>query len=301
MRPERLLAIAAVILAGRWAGAAIVADPAAPRPFGYTIGDVVHQTLHLQLAPQEELVESSLPKAGRAGVWFTRRQVEAAREAGGWRIDITYQAINAPTDVRTVALPAVRLQVRDRGRTVEETMRELPLTLGPITPATVVARAGHDDLRPDAPPPRIDVAPMRHRLALYALLAGLIGVTWTTWYLGFGLRGRRTRPFARAERELRRLLAREPSPQAMRGAMRALHRAFNTTAGEIVFSESLDRFFSGHPAFEPVHDAAAQFFAASRSEFFGHGTAAGDLAGDVDATWLIDVARRLKVLERDAS
>lgn len=296
MRADHGLVMLALALASRFAGAAIEAETMPLRPFGYTIGDVVQQRLKLKPAPGQALIEESLPKEGRAGAWLQRRQVAAARVAGGWQIDLTYQFINAPPELRTVALPQLRLELREGERVIEETLGESPLTLAPLTPAVVLARAGLEEMRPDTPPPQIDVTPRLRRLALYAALAGSLALLWASWHFGFGLRGRRARPFADAERELRRALARDSTPSAVPDAMRRLHRAFDATAGTTVFGRTLDEFFAAAPALAPAREAVAQFFAASRDQFFAQ---AGQQPA-FDATRLLALAARLKALEREA-
>ena len=128
-----------------------------------------------------------------------------------------------------------------------------------------------------------------------AVLAGLFGFLWAAWYIGFDLHGRRKRPFAKAEREIRLLFARDKSRDGWREAMRLLHRAFDTTDSAAVFGASLDTFFSRHSALSPARELVAEFFVASRSEFFG----LGEVADDFDATRLLGLARRLKSLERE--
>lgn len=278
-----------------WATVDVETEPA--RQFGYTIGDIVQQRLHVKPAPGQMLIETSLPKEGRAGAWLQRRKIAATRVADGWWIELTYQFINAPAELRTVALPAIRLQLREGERTIEETIAESPLTLAPLTPRLVLARAGLEEMRPDTPPQLIDVTPRLRRLAIYSAAAGLIGLLWASRHFGFTLRGRRARPFAHAERALRSLLAGDSSPSAMREAMRHLHRAFDTTAGTTVFAHALDAFFARRPALAPARDAVAQFFAASRNEFFSQ----SGPAADFDAARLLGLAARLKSLEREAS
>lgn len=285
----------ALLAASAQAAATIEADNPA-RPFGYTIGDIVRQTVHVTLAPGQTLVETSLPKPGRAGAWLERRAVTVTPEADGWRIELTYQFINVPNELRTVALPAIKLQLHEPERTVAETLSEAPVTIAPLTPAVVLARAGLEEMRPDVAPPLIDTRPPMRRLAAYALAAGLLAIAWTAWYVGFGLRGRQHRPFARAERALRRQLARDGAPAARREAMRTLHRAFDSTAGSTLFAESLGAFFARCPYFEPAQDSVKRFFAASRAEFFGDGGA----VSAYDAAALQALARQLKTLEREA-
>jgi mxaA protein len=286
----------ALLAAAGHAGAAIEADANPPRPFGYSIGDVVHQTMHLKPASGQTLVETSLPKEGRVGAWVERRAVGIAPEAGGWRIDLTYQFINVPTELRTIALPAIKLQLRDGERTVEETLSESPVTLAPLTPAVVLARAGLEEMRPDVAPPLIDTSPQWRRLTAYGLAAAAIALAWTAWYFGFGLRGRRARPFARAEHDVRRQLARNAESSVRREAMRTLHRAFDATAGSAVFAETLGGFFDQRPSLAPAHDEVVRFFAASRAEFFGQGRHEVDFS----AADLLALSKQLKTLEREA-
>lgn len=296
MRAKHSIVMTALLLASRFAGAAIAAETEPARPFGFTIGDLVEQRLHVVRAPGQTLIEASLPKEGRAGAWLARRKVATTRVADGWRIDLVYQFINAPPELRTVALPAIRLELRDGERNFEETLSESPLTLAPLTPALVLARAGLEEMRPDTPPPLIDPTARLWRLSIYAALAGLIGVLWAGWHFGFRLRGRRARPFAQAEREIRRLLAVDSAPGGVREAMRRLHRAFDSAAGTTVFGPSLDPFFAGKPALAPAREGAEQFFAASRNGFFSQGGSAGDF----DAARLLGLAAMLKSLEREA-
>lgn len=296
IRSRSIAASLALLAATTNVAAAIEAEISPPRPFGYTIGDVVRQTVRLTPAAGQALIETSLPKEGRAGAWVERRAVEVRREAGGWRIELAYQFINAPAELRTIALPALKLQLRDGERIVEETLSESPITLAPLTPAVVLARAGLEEMRPDIAPPAIDTAARLQRLTAYALAAGLIALAWAGWYFGFGLRGRKARPFARAEHELRRMLAHATGPTARRDAMRIVHRAVDASAGTTVFAESLDTLFARCPSLAPAHDDVKRFFAASRAEFFGQAHDSADF-GSAD---LLALAGQLKALEREA-
>ena len=116
MRAERIALLAAWSLAAGTAHAAIEAETQPARQFGYTIGDVIHQTVRLSPGAGQTLIEESLPKPGRAGAWVERRDVEAVRAGSEWRIELRYQFINSPPDLRTVALPALRVQLRDGDR-----------------------------------------------------------------------------------------------------------------------------------------------------------------------------------------
>jgi mxaA protein len=299
--PIELRAIfVALVLAGflPWGsvGASSSSETEPARRFGYGIGDIIRQTLHVRHPPQQQLIETSLPKEGRLGPWFVLRRVVAIAEAEGSRIELTYQAINAPTEVSTVALPALHLRLRDGPREVDEPIAITSLSLGPLTAATGNLGDGASDLRPDTLPPLVDVTAQIRRLQYYAALATLLGIGWTSWHLGLGLRGRAKRPFARAEREISRLLGKTSSGEALRAGMRTLHQAFNATAGAVLFAETVEDFIAANPVLTPARAGIADFFAASRQAFFGNGASAVAF----DGARLLSLARRLKELERSA-
>ena len=78
-----------------------------------------------------------------------------------------------------------------------------------------------------------------------------------------------------AAKTLRRA-PREPVGDAPRAeSLRAVHQAFNQTAGRTVFLESLEDFFTEHPRFVSERAAINAFFSHSRAVFFGDRTAPG--------------------------
>jgi mxaA protein len=278
------------------AGATSSNETEPARRFGYGIGDIIRQTLHVRHPPQQQLIETSLPKEGRSGPWFVLRRVIATPEAEGSRIELTYQAVNAPSEVSTVALPALHLRLRDGSRKIDEPIAITPLSLGPLTAAAASLGDGAADLRPDAVPPLVDVKAQLRRLQIYAALATLLGIGWASWYLGFSLRGRAKRPFARAERVISRLLGQTGSAEALGAGMRTLHQAFNATAGAVLFVESVDVFLAANPFLTPARADITDFFSASRQVFFGTGASAVAF----DGARLLSVAKQLKELERVA-
>jgi mxaA protein len=50
--------------------------------------------------------------------------------------------------------------------------------------------------------------------------------------------------------------------------LQSIHRAFNETAGRIVFTESLDEFFNDHDQFAPLQHPIDEYFTHSRRYFF---------------------------------
>ncbi len=266
-----------------------------PRPFGYVVGDVVRQRL-LVHAPGYALNADALPQRARASTWLERTRVEAARTADGWRVDLEYQFVNAPRELRTVSLPAVSLALRAGDAAVAASVDEWPVTLGPITPESVLARAGLEEMRPDLPPPTVDTTWTERRLAFYALAATLIAAFWALAHFGWSWRGRAPRPFARAAREFRaRAASRDPDDH--RAALRALHRAFDAAAGGTLFAPGIAGFVAAHPRFAPVRAQVEAFYALSQRAFFA---GAGVPVDETELAQVRALAARLVQIERTA-
>ncbi len=266
-----------------------------PRPFGYVVGDIARQQV-LVHAPGHALVADALPKPGRVSAWLERTRVDAARTADGWRLDLEYQFVNAPREIRTLSLPGVSLVLRAGAATVAESVDEWPVTLAPLTPENVLARAGLEETRPDTPPPPGDMTWIERRLAAYALAAGLIAALWASARFGWSWRGRRPRPFARAARELHALAA-TPDAERYRAALRALHRAFDSTAGGTLFAPGIADFVAAHPRFAPARVEVEAFFELSQRAFFAR---AGAPVGDAELASVRLLAARLADIEREA-
>lgn len=266
-----------------------------PRPFGYVVGDIARQRV-LVHAPGHALAEDALPKPGRVSAWLERTRVDAERTADGWRLDLEYQFVNAPREIRTLSLPGVSLVLRAGDATVAASVGEWPVTLAPLTPESVLARAGLEETRPDAPPPPVDTTWIERRLAAYVLAAGLIVALWASAHFGWSWRGRRPRPFARAARELQALAATRDA-DGYRAALRALHRAFDSTAGGTLFAPGIAGFVAAHPGFAPARAQVEAFFELSQRAFFAR---AGAPVGDAELAQVRSLAARLVEIEREA-
>lgn len=298
---RRVLLATASLLAGSAAAAEqrVSIEVVNPRPFGHVIGDMLEQRITIAFADPLALDEDALPKAGRADIWLERRapRLSASRGPGTTRQEIVlrYQVVNAPPEVRTIALPEVRLRLRTSESAVEEVVAEWPITLAPITPEYVLARSGLDTMRPDHPPPLIDTRGHAKRVAVSAALLALTLVYFAATRFAWPILSRPRRPFARAYRDLRRLARNGSDQHRERTALQRLHRAFDETAGRAVFKAHLERFFEEHPHFSSLRDEAETFYAVSRSQFFGIG-------GERPAMdRLTALARRCRDLERRAA
>ncbi|WP_018413124.1 hypothetical protein [Methyloversatilis thermotolerans] len=261
--------------------AGITPDVIAPRPFGYVIGDVLAQRIALD-ADGRPVTVSKLPPLERDGNWFERRTavIEHDDAGRGW-LRIEYQVVNVPEELRTLELPALDLAIGDGTRRLQ--VPPLPVTVAPLTPTVVLARAGLEEMRPDLPVPHADaVTPMRRLNAALAVGVALLAL----WLLLLAVRrmwALRSLPFARATQDLKR------TRDDAEVSWRRLHRAVDETAGQVIRSDDVGLLLARAPWLTPMEAELRQFFAASQAFFFGGRTEAG-----VDARALCARAARLE-------
>lgn len=239
-----------------------------PLPYGHQIGDTWTRELRVYPARGTRLAEAALPKPGRAGKWFALRSIDVDRPGdGSVRLRLEYQVINVPDSVRTVSAPPMSVPIQ-RGETVVKLAIEpVWLTIGPMTPDTVLGRDQLLDVQADAPAPRIETttAEQRLRWTLAALVLPLLALAycWLPWERLW----RAPRPFATALRTVRRLRT-QPDETFWPAALRALHQALDSTAGATVFPGEIGRLVDQHPGYARIAGELADWLVASRALFF---------------------------------
>lgn len=266
-----------------------------PRPFGYVIGDLLERRIRVTTDGTRALDTAQLPRPGRVDRWLELRSVVVAEpgDAGRrWDITLQYQVRNAPEQVTTVLLPELRLHLTAGGGRGEEQVGDWPISIAPLTPQTVLARAGLEEMRPDAAPPLVDTRPYHLRLGLYALILGGLGLFALGRRFGLPWAAGRRGPFALACRDVQRLARRRSQPDLHAEALRRLHRAFDECAGHSVFAGQLDAFFARRPQYGSLRAETEQLFRQSRILFFG---GSGD-AGSLDR--VVALARAYRAAER---
>ena len=264
-----------------------------PRAFGYFVGDVVTRRIDIQTPAGLQLDEESLPRVGRQGQALELRRVTwDSRHA---TLTMDYQVFIAPREVRTLEMPPVSLRFAGTPRAQTLRIDAWPVTVAPLAPVEASPRNGLGELRPDAAAPLIDTRFARGRLAVYGVIAALLLAYLAHVYLALPWWARRVRPFGRAYGELRGLSA-SSSPEQVRAGLQALHQALNLTAGQVLFEQGVSAFVETHPQFKPMQAEWLEFFQRSRGAFFGD---AADVA--VDASWLVELCRRGRDLERGAA
>lgn len=282
---------------GIWAASTPVSlEITNPRPFGYVIGDLVDRRINVQAASPYALVQEALPQPKRVDRWLRLRAVTMERHeekrTNRYDVRLTYEVANVPTEVMTIALPAVALRFQGAGQSLEQTITEWPISIGPLTPNYVLARAGLEELRPDAMPVLLDTRSYPIRLGAYAATLGALALWWIASRFGIPFLPRPHGPFSRALHDLRRITRESLEGAWYRTALRRVHRAFDETAGRAVFAEQLDGFLVEHPQFDALRGKVVEFFELSRQEFFGSGAPARS------PDWLLDFCRQCRDGER---
>lgn len=233
-----------------------------PRATGYFVGDEVTQRVLLE----KDVSPVTLPAPGRASSWFERRKSSVQTDASGRRwLTVEYQILNAPPKLVTVKLPAWSLAIKGNSPNTTGALRipEALINVAPLSLPGSPTQVGTADLRPDHGPPVIATAPIRRAIEASAGALCLTLVAWLGWLVWRNRRAAATQPFASALREMRALDDREPH------TWRALHRAFDRTAGRVIQSTTLPILFERAPQLIPARKEIEQFFSQSNLMFFG--------------------------------
>ncbi|HEX3140178.1 MAG TPA: hypothetical protein VHQ87_08995 [Rhizobacter sp.] len=279
--------------------AGLHATASEPRAFGYQVGDLVERSLTLHVPAGLVLDEASVPRPGARGKAIELKELvrRSEAEAGGTRheLKLVYQVFLSPPEVRTLEIAPFVLHFSGRPRDQDLRVDAWPVTVSPLMPVDASPRHGLGELRPDQPPPLIDIRPGLLRLWAYGLLILLLLGYLAQVYVGLPWWARHQRPFAQAWRSLRGMPA-GASASDWRAAFQRVHEALNQTAGEVLFAHSVERFVAAQPRYAGLREELIEFFQRSRSEFFALGAPA---AGN--GLWLLAFCRRCRDAERGAA
>jgi mxaA protein len=239
---------------------AVQATVEQPRPFGYVVGDLLTQRVLLQ-RDGRDFEPAALPVARRVSVWLERRAPRIVTAADGRRwLCVEYQLINAPQALRVVTLPAWELKAGPGAPSLA--VAEWHLSVAPLTPQGSFSQGDLGELRPDRAPPLVPTHGLQRRAVAWAGACLLVLAAWTAWLLWRNRRAAHL-PFAQARRELARLDDHTPE------AWRALHRAFDRTAGRAIHGGSLPVLLQRAPHLGAVRTDIEGFYAHSQAKFFG--------------------------------
>jgi mxaA protein len=267
-----------------------------PRAFGVRVGDVVERQVVIDIPSRLKLDENSLPLVGPQGPVLELRSLgrTAQTTSTGQRLSLVlkYQVFAAPVTVRSYELPKLLLRFDGVPRGDELRVEPWPLVVSALATEEASPREGLGDLRPDIAPPLRDVALERGVLWACAATAALLGAYLALVYGGLPWWGRRHRPFTLAFKAVR-----AHAEADGREACRALHAAFNQTAGRTVFAEAIDGFVEQVPRFAALKGDIQTFFMRSQAAFF----ADPEQAQVPQREWLLAFARACRDAERGSA
>jgi mxaA protein len=241
-----------------------------PRPFGYVIGDVFTQRILLQINGTQ-FEPATMPASERIGVWLERHApaIETMPDGRDW-LAVDYQIINAPQQLTTVTIPAWKLPAKSATDTLR--IAEWSISVSPLTQIQAFTADGPGGLRPDRLAPHIAIKPLQHQIAIWSGASFLIVLMWLGWFMWRNWQSSREQPFARALREMRRFNDKSPP------AWRALHRAFDSVAGQVMQTTTLAILFQKAPQLNPLQTKIEIFFEQSSAFFFGEGLPANPVS-----------------------
>ncbi len=269
-----LLCMACLWATGAGAAAVEVASVHSTDPpaYGYQVGDTVERSLRLQLPSGGRLDAASLPTPLRQGAIELRRvEHEGADVAAEQTVTLYYQIMRSPEVPSVFELPTLRLRVTvPAGNSRREALLHVeshPLLVSPIAPVQPPERAGLGLLQPDLPPAVPSAAPIRWqmRAGLATTVLGALGLAWR-FVLRPWLR-RRQSPFARAARDVRRLLT-QPGAQGLDEALRRVHLAIAEDAGHVVHRADLAAWLLRRPGLRALQSDLQAFYLDSERHFF---------------------------------
>jgi mxaA protein len=268
-----------------------------PRPFGYVVGDMLEQELIITSNAGQRIDEKRLPAPGRINAWLELRVVKIIESSTStnriYRVNLTYQLPNSPTEVRVIELPSQRFIFSGADKPIEVKSTEWPITVGPITPEEVLAREGLEAMRSDVLPQPIDTSTYRQRVMAYTVALAALLFYWCYRYFGIPYLNRQRRPFTRTFRELS-FLAKRTEPTNYLRSIELIHRALNETAGKSLFVDNLDQFLVAKPLPPKLAAMTREFFQVSRKEFF-----AGGVDGNrTSIEWMLQFCRAWRDIER---
>ncbi|QYD73405.1 hypothetical protein KZJ38_27650 [Paraburkholderia edwinii] len=256
-------ALALAMLCDCHTAAAAEASVQQPRAYGYTIADVLEQKVLLEdHGRRVDLVAP--PSAGRISLWLERRPSSIAADSAGHRwLVLRYQIINAPEQLTSVTIPALKIPLAS-GSTLD--IPDWPITVAPLTLSEPLNLGQLTSLQGDrivAAPP---LAPIRRAIASWASATFVILIAWGLWWFWRERRERAALPFARTWRALRGRDAASMEGDAQ--TWRLLHDALNATAGRVVRARSMPELLHRAPHLQTLEPQIETFFRCSSARFF---------------------------------
>lgn len=240
------------------------------RLYGYQLGDVITENAFIGLASGYHFDPQSLPKNGKRAGWFMVRsshyeeQTLADGSAIG-KLSIEMQLINSPSTVRALTIPPISLKFKGPQNLVD-TLPSLTIDAAPLDTGDV--RTGLPDAQPHRPPKLIATEETKNLLENLFFIAGIFGTWLIVALIIQGFVKRKSKPFAAAYRDLRRLSRAPLNHEKAQSLAQRVHRAFDQTAHYRLFREGIPGFCDQLKVPFELQSMTDAFFETSQHLFF---------------------------------
>ena len=247
------------------------------RAYGYTIGDVLEQNIHLH-DTQTMLNADQLPQITRTGRWLERQRVEI--DTDGKKLSVRYQVINSPNSVRVITLPELVLTTDQKVTVVIPawSFSITPLAPFPLSQDQSIENMATDSMSLQANPlpamqqdwtPALPSSlPYRQNLLYLSIALFISLLAWATWWFVRGVLESRSLPFARAYGQIRQESTGIGEQTELQWL--ALHRAFDRMSGRSMGRDSIDALVLSVDWLKPLEADIRQFFRISSERFFAN-------------------------------
>lgn len=275
-----------------------------PRDVGYIVGDVLERTIVLEIKKPYKLLDTSLPIVGYERRWKNQptgielvriKHDKAEHDAATTHtLHLAYQVFTNNVVAKPAVLPGEIVKLQADKEIVQYRIPSWQFAISPISVYGSVKI--ETDMSPLRGPLLLnaDAEKQRLKILLTILALALLGLLYIlgrhAWLPRMG------GPFAKAYRKVSKLRRGPASDASLQTAVSHIHEALNTTAGNSVFSDTLDAFLAKKPAFKPIKGELLQFFGLSRHVFFEHH--AVHETGPEPMEWLRAFCRRCRDCER---
>jgi len=240
------------------------------RLYGYQLGDVITENVFIGLAPGYHFDPLSLPKNGKRAGWFMVRSTHyeehtLSEGSAVGKLTIEMQLINSPSTVRALTIPPFSLKFKGPQNLVE-TLPSLTIDAAPLDTGDI--RTGLPDAQPQRPTKLIPTEENKTLLENLLFLAGMVAVWLIISLIIQRFAKRKTKPFAAAARDIRRLSASALNLEKGQALAQRVHRALDQTAGYRLFRENLPSFCEQKSVPQELSAMTDAFFESSQRLFF---------------------------------
>ena len=270
---------------------------------GYTVGDIVKRTVVLDIKKPYTLLETSLPIVGYerrykgqvVGIELSsiKHEQKEFDDFNRHTLHLGYQIFTNNVVAKPAILPPEIVKLQNGKEIVQYRIPSWQFAISPISVFGAVKV--ETDMSPLRGPLLLkdDTNEQYLKVLLIILALSLLGLLYIfgkhAWLPRMG------GPFSRAYRRISKL-RRHPNHENLQLAVSQMHEALNMTAGQSVFSDTLDAFLARKPSFVPIREELVEFFGLSRHVFFEPNST--HEAGSQPMEWLRKFCRHCRDCER---